>query len=516
MARNGLDPAGLEVLWTRLIGLVDESAATQERTSFSTMVREANDYAVVLTDAAGRLLAQNTRSIPSFIGTLPRTIRLFLKRFPAASLRPGDVIVTNDPWIGTGHLPDINMAVPIFRQGRLVAFAGSVTHVPDIGGRLWNLGIRELYEEGLQIPPFKLVAAGRPNRTLIELIGENVRVPEQTLGDIWAQVSACRMLERGLVALIDETGVEVGALGTELRRRAEAAMRAAIRALPDGDYRSRIENDGFEEPVVIACRLAVRGDRILVDYAGSSPQLARAVNSTISYTRSYTAYALKCLLAPGVPNNEGSYAPVRVEAPLGSVVNPRYPAPVGARNTTGQLLPPAVMLAFAEALPERVVAPSGAPPANFTISGAHRGRRYAMINFLNGGFGASAARDGLAVTSFPSNVSNVPIEVIESLLPVRILRRGIRKRTGGRGLRRGGDGQSLAFEFAGEAPGVVSFSVTRRLKRAPGAHGGAAGAPSRLLLNGRPIDPARHWVLSAGDRVLIETAGGGGYGARRR
>ncbi len=514
MTRQTLDPVSLEILWTRLISIVDEAAATQERTSFSIMVREANDYALAITDAEGRLLAQNTRSIPSFIGTLPRTIKLFLGIFPPETLKPGDVIVTNDPWIGTGHLPDINMAMPIFRGRDLIAFAGSVTHVPDIGGRLWNLGIRELFEEGLQIPPLKLMSAGEPDPTLVNLIERNVRVPEQTMGDIWAQISACRMIERGLGALLDDSGIDIEDLSRELRRRSEAAMRAAIRAIPDGDYHSRAENDGFEEPVVIRCRLRISGDELMVDYAGSSPQLAKAVNSTISYTFSYTAYGLKCLLSPEIPNNEGSTLPITVTAPQGTIVNPRRPAPVGARNTTGQLLPPAIMMALAEAAPERVVAPPGSPPSNFTISGEHGGRRYAVINFLNAGLGAGADRDGLAVTSFPSNVSNVPIEVLESLVPVIVWRREVRPRTGGRGRRTGGDGQTFEFAFVGESPGVVSFSVTRRRKRAPGVLGGKPGAASRLLLNGKSIDPARHWMMEAGDTVLIQTAGGGGYGAR--
>ncbi len=258
----------------------------------------------------------------------------------------------------------------------------------------------------------------------------------------------------------------------------------------------------------------MRGDEIHVDYTGTSAQLPKSVNSTTSYTYSYSAFALKCVLSPDIPNNEGSFQPITVSAPLGTIINPRYPAPVSARNTTGQLLPPAIMMALAQAAPERAQAPSGSPACNFTVSGAHDGRRYATINFVNGGWGAGADSDGLASTSYPSNVSNTPIEVIESLMPIRVLRREIRRGSGGDGLRRGGDGLSFEFVFEGESPGNVSFIVTRRRKQAPGILGGAPGANNRLLRNGRPLDPTRHWVIERDDRILIQTAGGGGYGAR--
>ncbi|MBI4184304.1 MAG: hydantoinase B/oxoprolinase family protein, partial [Proteobacteria bacterium] len=208
MSRAGIDPITLEILWTRLVSLVDEAAATYVRTAFSTLVQESNDYAVVLTDVKGRALAQSSLSIPSFIGTLPRTVRHLGERFPVESLKPGDVLITNDPWLGTGHLPDINIVTPVFRRGRAVAFAAITSHMPDIGGRTWNAGIRELYEEGLQIPPVKLIAAGRVNQTVVDFIRQNVRVPDLTMGDVWGEVSACRMLGGRLLALLDESGID--------------------------------------------------------------------------------------------------------------------------------------------------------------------------------------------------------------------------------------------------------------------------------------------------------------------
>ncbi|HTP95490.1 MAG TPA: hydantoinase B/oxoprolinase family protein [Burkholderiales bacterium] len=513
MARRRFDPVELEILWTRLISIVDEAAATFVRASFSTLVREANDFAVVLTDAQGRSLAQSSMSIPSFIGSLPATVKHFLERYPLATLEPGDVIISNDPWMGTGHIHDLNMVMPIFRRGKVVAFAAVVSHLPDIGGRLRNSGIREIYEEGLQIPPLKLLHAGKPDAALLAMIAQNVRVPEQGLGDIWAQVAACRMLEERLLALLEHADLD--AVGAEIRRRSERAMRSAIAALPDGDYVSRVEHDGFEQRIVIQCRLSVRGERLHIDYAGTSPQLPRAVNVVPIYTFAYSAYPIKALLSPDVPNNEGAFLPITTSAPAGSILNPRYPAASGARGMIGHMLTPAIMLALAQAIPERVHAP-GSANSSVTMSGEHRGRRYAMVNFLNAGQGGSARRDGASVLSFPSNLGNSPIEVIEQLAPVTVRQRAIRRGSGGAGKHRGGDGCVFEFEMRADTPGVVSFIVTRLKVPPPGLFGGESGKPARLKLNGKPIDPSDHWVLKAGDRVVMETAGGGGYGAAGR
>jgi len=506
------DPVSLEILWTRLVSMVDEAAAQMVRTAFSTIVRDSNDYAVVLLDTQGRSLAQSTLSIPSFICTLPATVKHLLAAFPLETLRPGDVLATNDPWLGTGHLPDINVAMPIFRRGRPVAIAATVAHSPDIGGRLRSPEIRELYEEGLRIMPSKLLHRGRPDPVLWRILESNVRVPEQVLGDLWAQITANRFLAERVVALIDETGVDIDALGTEVQRRSETAMRAAIRAVPDGDYRFRLESDGFEQPLVIAARVSVQGDRVAVDYTGSSAQLPKAINVVPSYTFAYTAFALKCLLSPAVPNNEGSFKPLSVTAPEGSVLNPRFPAPVGARAMTGHMLPPVVMGALAPALPGRVQAPSGSPQWCVHLAGAHRGRRFATVYFMNGGQGASAGRDGLSSISFPSNLANTPIEAIETQVPVTMLGRALRRASGGAGARRGGDGQRFAFRILADTPTTMSFMANRLRAPAPGLAGGGEGALGAVRLNGAPIDPRLTHIIQAGDLVEIDTPGGGGFG----
>ena len=506
------DPIALEIQWKRLVAMVDEASTAFIRTSFSLLVREANDFAVVVTDGEGRSLAQSTMSIASFIGSLPATVRHFLDVFPAHTLKPGDVMITNDPWMGTGHIHDVSIAMPIFHKRKIVAFAAVVSHMPDIGGRLRNAGVRELYEEGLQIPRLKLIDNGVPNKTLLDLIAQNVRVPEMTLGDIWAQVAACKMLEERLQPLLHET--DFAALGGEIRRRCETAMRKAIRAVPDGEYHARLEHDGFEEPIVINCTVQVKGDRIAIDYTGSSEQVPRAVNVVPIYCFAYSAYAVKALLCPEVPNNEGSFVPISTSAPLGSIFNPRFPAASGGRGMIGHMMVPAIIMALATALPERAVA-EGSSNSSITVAGEHQGRAFSSICFMNAGQGATRHRDGYSVLSFPSNLGNSPIEVFEQQAPLIVVERSIRRDSGGAGAHRGGGGLRFEIEVTADTPMVASMIMTRFRSAPKGILGGEPGKVGALTLNGKPIDPADHWVLRKGDRVVMETAGGGGCGEAR-
>ena len=508
-SQTKLDPIALEIQWKRLVSMVDEASAAFVRTSFSVLVREANDFAVVLTDADGRSIAQSALSIPSFIGTLPATVRHFMDKFPANTLKPGDVMITNDPWMGTGHIHDVNVAMPIFNKGKIVAFAAVVSHMPDIGGRIRNAGIRDIFEEGLQIPRLKLIEAGKPNQSLLDMIGQNVRVPEQTLGDIWAQVAACKMLEERLKPLLKD--IDLKSLGAEIRKRSEAAMRRAIRAVPDGVYHAQTQHDGFENPILINCTVTVKGDRLSIDYTGSSPQVPRAVNVVPIYTFAYSAYAVKALLCPDVPNNEGSFLPITTSAPLGSIFNPTYPAASGGRGMIGHMMVPAIMIALSEVLPDRAVA-EGSSNSSMTVTGEHRGRNYAAVNFMNAGQGATKYRDGFTMISFPSNLSNTPIEIFEQMAPVRVIERAIRRGSGGAGKNRGGDGLRFEVEVVADTPMMASMIMTRWRTAPQGISGGNSGKVGGLELNGKPIDPAEHWVLKKGDRVVMETAGGGGYG----
>lgn len=509
--RRRLDPVSLEILWGRLVSMVDEAAATFVRTSFSMLVREANDYAIVLTDTEGRSLAQSSLSIPSFIGTLPATVKHFLRLFPLKTLKPGDVLATNDPWIGTGHVHDVNIAMPVFHKGRPVAIVAITSHMPDIGGRLRSGGIREIFEEGLQLPPLKLMSRGKPDESVLEVIRRNVRVPEQTVGDIYGQVAAARMLEERLIRLLHETGIDLATLGREVRGRSETAMREAIRALPDGRYRRVVAYDGFETPTTVDCKINVRGSRLSIDYSGSSPQLPKSVNVVPNYTFAFSAFALKAILSPDIPNNEGSFAPISTWAPEGSIFNPRYPAASGARGMVGHMMVPAIMGALSEIVPDRVVADGGGS-CSFAMGGEHRGRRFGLVAFMGSGHGASAKGDGMTVKSFPSNLANLPMEMMEAEAPILMTRRAVRRGSGGRGRNRGGDGQAQEFLYRGDSAAQIAFVMTRLSIPPAGFAGGDDGQTGRLRINGRAIDHTQQWVLNPGDRLLCETAGGGGFG----
>ena len=500
----------LEILWKRLISVVDEASAAFVRTCFSTLVRDGNDFAIVLTDAEGRSLAQSTMSLPGFIGCLPATVRHFLEKYPPNTIMPGDVFITNDPWKGSGHIHDVTTVMPIFYQNSLVAFAAVVSHLPDIGGKLRSNSSREIYEEGLQIPMMKLLDAGHPNQVLIEMITQNIRVPDQGMGDIWAQVSACKMMSQRLEDLLHVVDLKI--LGAELRKRSEIAMREAIRAIPDGVYSSTVQHDGFEEPIIIQCQLNVTGDSIHIDFTDSSPQIARAVNVVPIYTFAYTVYGLKALLCSDIPNNEGCFIPFSTFAPLGSIFNPTFPAASGGRSAIGHLLPAAVFKALSDVLPNKVWA-GGSPNSSMTMSGEWCGKRFAVVNFLNAGQGATARRAGFSAMSFPGNLGNTPIEVMESSAPIKVLRREIRRNSGGQGLHHGGHGISFEFELLADAKNVtVSFLMTQ-LKSVPaGLAGGGSGKQGRLSINDIDVDPTDPKILKAGDRILMETAGGGAYG----
>ena len=511
MAR--LDPVTLELVWTRLISAVDEAAKAIVRTSFSTLSNEANDFACVLTDAEGRSLAQNTGSIPSFIGTLPATVRAIRDAIPPETMRPGDVFVTNNPWIGTGHLNDISIVRPIFFGDAIVGFAATTSHVPDIGGRIRSTEARELFEEGFHIPPMRLMRDEVADASLIALLRANVRTPDQTEGDVWAQVSAVSLIEdRVRRTLEDHRLSDLSAVASEIFDRSEAEMRRRLAALPEGCWRYAMQTDGLDEPFTFRVEVTLRGGEAIVDFTGTSPQQPRAVNCVLAYTSAMTWFALKALLLPELPNNEGIFRPIRIHAPEGCILNPRYPAAVGGRAATGHYVPVLIFGALAEAMPERVRAAPGSPLWIMNLAGtdAH-GRTFANVMFFNGGTGAGAAQGGVDCISWPSNISATPIEVAERTAPVLIHRKALRPDSGGAGRHSGGRGQEVVVEC--EADDVAAVFVTERLRfAAHGLFGGAAGAKGEVLIDGVPVDARRLQVLRKGSRVTIRTPGGGGYG----
>lgn len=516
MQPRPLDAITLELIWTRMISIVDEAAASLVRTSFSTIVRESNDFACVLTDASGSSLAQATDSIPSFINTVPRTIRHFLDEYPAETLKPGDILITNDIWMGTGHLPDITVAKPIFLGGKLVGFAGSVAHAPDIGGRQRSADAREVFEEGLQIPVMKVMVEGVMDQTFERILRKNVREPGQVMGDLYAQFTALQLIETRVAGLMAEQDLAtLEDVAREIHGRSEAAMREAIRRVPEGVYRQTAVSDGFAEPIVLEMAMTVKDGRISVDFAGSALQVPMSINVCLAYTAAYTAYGVRAVLLPNVPNNEGVLKPIEVTAPKGSILNSQHPAAGGARALIGHFLPMMVIRALADAMPDRVIATVGSPLWCVNLAGSRPGGgSFANIFFMNGGYGAAHNRDGQNVLSWPSNISSTPVEMIEQLSPLHVEFRRLRADGGGAGTFRGGTGQEIKFENRAAGPISVTFLAerTRPEAAAAGIAGGESGAPGEVIIDGKRSDPKARHVVAPGGTIELRTPGGGGFG----
>lgn len=512
MAEKGLDPVTLEILWSRLIAVTNEQAAALMRTSFTPIVREVGDLSAAVFDARGRMLAQAVTGTPGHINALATGMKHFYAAYPPRELAPGDVLVTNDPWMTSGQLNDISVVTPVFRGRHLIGFFGNTCHAIDIGGRGLSADASEVYEEGLYVPITKLFSAGRPNEELFRLLAANVRAPEEVLGDLHAQVSGNQVGVDRLLEYLDEFRLEdLDGLGHEILRRSERAMREAIRSIPDGDYEKTCHTDGLDEPIRIHCRLSVRGDELTADYAGSSPQVQRGLNVVLNYTAAYTNYALKCALCPEVPHNDGSFRPVTVTAPEGCIFNPRFPAAVAARQIAGHFIPHTVFGALAPVLEDRVVAEGSGNIWLTTVRG--RGRdRFVSVFFAAGGVGARPGADGLSTTAFPSGVATAPAEVIETTGPLVIRRKELRRDSGGAGKYRGGLGQTIEVEVRTGEPYVVSVLSDRFLFPAEGYAGGRPGARAGFRTSFRSRrSPKLSLELPAGARFTLELPGGGGY-----
>ena len=514
-AIRAADPIFLEVFWTRVRSVADEAAKLIIRTSFSTLSTEANDFAVVITDSQGRALAENSGSIPSFIGTLPRTVRAAMSVIGVNEMRPGDIYITNNPWIGTGHLNDVCLVKPIFHLDKLIGFAATAGHVPDIGGKIRSVDARELYEEGFHIPIMRFLSEGKPDDSLITLIRTNVRTPEQTVGDIWSQVGAVDLVADRLSDVLQEYALDgVDELAEALFLRGEQAMRQSILKLKDGVYRYEMKTDGFDTNFTFSVAVKITGSDIECDFSGTSLQQPRAINCVMAYTQAMTVYAIKCLLLPDLPNNDGLFRPIRVSAPEGTLLNPTSPAPVGGRSCTGHYVPILIFGALQFVLPDRVMAGAGSPLWIANLSGIRSdGKPFATVLFYNGGMGATAGKDGSSAMSWPSNISPTPVEVAERDSPIFFQHKRLRPGSGGKGRTRGGLGEEICFVNKHEGPLSIVFLTERLRVPAPGLGGGGDGACGEVLINGLSVDSRRPHVLAPGDEVILRTPGGGGYGA---
>jgi N-methylhydantoinase B len=511
-----LDPVLLEVLWNRLISIAEEQARALMRTSFTSVVREAGDLSAGLFDRRGQMVAQAVTGTPGHVNAMATSMHHFLEEVPAETLEPGDVLVTNHPWQTAGHLNDFTVITPIFRDGELVSFFGNTCHALDVGGRGLGADGRQVYEEGLFVPVSRLFRRGEPNEEILRLLRANVRAPFEVVGDLYAQAGSNDVGGARLLEMIEEFDLgDMEALSDEICARSEGAMREAIRALPDGLYENEAHTDGFDEPIRLSVAIRVEGDEMEVDYAGSSPQSERGINVVLNYTAAYTTFGVKCAISPEVPNNAGSFRPVRVSAPEGSILNARHPAPVGARHIIGHFLPGLIHGALAQAIPERVLAQGADSLWNTQITGQREdGKAFTYVFFSGGGMGARPTGDGLSATAFPSGIRGVPAEVIESICPVLMHRRELRPNSEGPGRYRGGFGQEMEIGVRSGSPWTLSAMYDRTRCPARGICGGSPGATGTVRTSGaRDLHPKRQQRIEAGERVILSLPGGGGFGA---
>jgi N-methylhydantoinase B len=514
--RPAADPLLLQAFWSRLRSIVEQQAVALIRTSFTPAVSECGDLSACVFDARGAMLAQAVTGTPGHINSMARCVARILEIHPPETLQPGDVLVTNDPWLTSGHHYDITVITPIFRAGRLIAHFGSICHTADFGGRPYGPDGADVYEEGLELPVLKLFRAGEPNADLLAVVAANVRYPEQVIGDLHAQVAGNAVGAERLKEFLDAADLsDLGQLAEEIISRTESAMRDAIRAVPDGRYGYQTEVDGFDAPIHLALSLVIDGDRLVADYGGTSPQVRQAINVVMNYTEAYTTFGIKCALAPDIPNNEGSFRPVTVTAPPGSVLNCERPAPVAARHLLGHFLPGMVLGALAPVIGDRGMAEGAASLWSTNVHGVdNEGNRFSLLSFLTGGTGARRGLDGLSTTAFPSGVAGMPVEIFETRSPLTILHRELLPDSGGAGEFRGGLGYRTVYTGLGVRQPYRMAAFTDRIRTRPaGLDGGNPGAPGRFAMgDGQPL-PGKQTVEARPDEVVIlETPGGGGVG----
>ncbi|QOT82152.1 hydantoinase B/oxoprolinase family protein (plasmid) [Cupriavidus basilensis] len=513
-------------MWNRLLSVVEEQAQTLIRTAFGTSTREAGDLSAGVFLPDGRMIAQAVTGTPGHVNSMAESVKHFLLAFPAATMAEGDVYLTNDPWKGTGHLFDMTMVTPVVRAGQVVALFASTLHVVDIGGIGAGPDGTQVYHEGLFLPILKLFDAGQPNEAVFDIVRANVREPVQVIGDLHALVACNEIGGRRLRTMMDEFGLgDLHAVGEYIIRQASQAMTAAIGAWPHGTWHNSMTIDGYETPITLQASLTISPDGIDVDFTGSSPVVARGINVPKAYTDAYTSFGIRCLIGADIPNNAGSLAPVRVHAPEGSILNAPFPCAVTARHIIGQMLPDVVFGCLRQARAGVVPAEGSSSLWNIQLSGGQplagagagellQGRRFAITSFSTGGTGARPGKDGLSTTSFPSGVRNVSVEILETVSPLVFWRKEYRPDSGGAGQQRGGLGQVIEVANAEGAPMVLAAAWDRLLFPARGADGGLDGAPGRVsLASGQVLRGKGRQLVPGGERVVVETPGGGGIGA---
>jgi N-methylhydantoinase B len=514
--KSNIDPVSLEIQWQRLIAIMDEIDQATVRTSFSTIVGESRDFACILVDQAGSSLCQSSFSPPNFCVVLPRTAKVLLDAYPLDTLREGDVLCTNDPWIGTGHLPDYVVITPVFWHGKPVAFMGTVAHLADVGGHRGDIEAYDVFTEVIRVPPAKLYEAGRPNELLFEVIGNNCRVPNLVLGDLRAIVGTHQVGARRLREFLSDYELpDLVELSDVIHTRSEMLMRARIEALPDGVHEFGLDIDGYIDIVHLHATVEIRGADIYVDYAGTSPQTRKgAINCVYNTTYASTMYPFKCSLVPQIPNNQGLFRPIHVTAPEGCILNCTHPHPVQARAKVTNNINQVLFGAVWPILGEHAQAGSGSIWP-FSVHGEEEGYgRYSVHILPHGGRGAMRELDGMIPIAFPHNSSVTPIEIMETQAPVLILQKEYLPDSAGPGRRRGGIGQRMTFKSISSGTGPMSGRVRpdKMFCEPPGLDGGSPGKVGEVRFNGQIITRFPPLEMDPGDEIEMIMPGGGGFG----
>ena len=510
----------LQIMWNRLLSVVEEQAQVLLHTAFSPIVRECGDISAGLFDRRGAMLSQAVTGTPGHINTMAEAVRYFLRAFPPETMRPGDVYLTNDPWLASGHLNDFLLVEPVFLDGTPVAFVACTSHLIDLGGLGMGPEGSDVFDEGLLVPPSRLAEAGEVNELLIRLIKANSRSPIENEGDLYALIACCNVGSARLAAMMREFGLDsLDALSAYVIETSGRATREAIARVPAGIYRNHMRLDGYDFEIELNAALTVAPDHMRLDLAGSSPCSRFGINVPINYTTAYSVFGIRCIVSPEVPNNAGSLAPFRVSAPPGCIVNAQRPAPVAMRHTIGQIMPDLVFGCLHQALPDRVPAEGASAMWDLPLRSALDPTRtsnatgFAIEMTHNGGTGARPTRDGLSATAYPSGVWGSQVEVTESVSPLRVRRRELRPDSGGAGRFRGGLGQVLEVESREGAPFRFLPSVERIKYPARGREGGGDGGAGRITLaSGATLGGKGDYLISGDDLLVFETPGGAGYG----
>jgi N-methylhydantoinase B len=519
-----MDQIRFQVMWNRLLSVVEEQAQTLVRTAFSTSAREAGDVSAGVFDLDGQMLAQAVTGTPGHINSMARAVIHFLKVFPSDTMQEGDTYITNDPWKGTGHLHDFTVVSPTFKDGVMVALFASTSHVVDIGGIGQSPDGKQIYHEGLFIPIMPLATRGVMNEWLLNLVRANVREPVQVEGDIYALAACNETGSRRLLAMMREYDLEsLDELGAHIIDTSRVGMEKAINDMPKGSWTHTMRIDGYESPIDLTATLTIGDGEIVVDYTGSSGTSSYGINCPMCYTEAYTAFGVKCVVAPKIPNNAGTLDAIKVTAPENTIVNAPHPHAVVARATIGHMLPDVTFGCLHQAMPDVVPAEGTSnlwtvklgAGHGMTMTGSNEGTwtPFMVNSFHSGGAGARPRQDGLSATPFPSGVRNVPVEITEAITPVVFWRKEFRQNSGGPGKRRGGLGQTMEISNREAAPFGIFATFERVHYPARGREGGAPGANGRVRLgSGTDLKNKGFQMIPAGDRLIIEMPGGGGYG----